>query len=189
MQKKGELDIEINTSPVHLEITGCYVKYTFPKEIMVSTADLTSFSGYNLMLAADNSAGITPVARDLAGATKFVIMKGCQAAQYVKPASRAVQFPNFKMILGIKMKNVQNPYGQRTTSEFLIEVFKDYNSGSGALSKKILETRAKVDQSLFTLNEIKNFALSALVTTVQEKTTHSFAFDSSSEIPSTAEDA
>jgi hypothetical protein len=70
-------------------------------------------------------------------------------------------------------------------------VFKDID-GSNVLSNKILETRASdtfVPQSLYTLNSISEFSLSATNRVVQETTIHTFKFKTSSQIPSVAQDS
>ena len=63
-------------SEVPVEVPGgCFIKYTFPKELQVSTT-LANVRGYVMMGTSNEAAGdvLTPVASDLTGATKFVVL-------------------------------------------------------------------------------------------------------------------
>ena len=65
-------------SPVPLEITGCYLKLIFPRELLI-TPDLNTFAGEDLMLNPAGGAALTPEKLETAAAEKYVILKGCMA--------------------------------------------------------------------------------------------------------------
>jgi len=74
--------VEIN-SPVPFDLDGCYVKFNFPDELLVSTS-LTTFTGAGQMLDPTGGSNISPVASDLTSATgKYVILKGCHNANLI----------------------------------------------------------------------------------------------------------
>lgn len=72
---KYEIDI---VSPVPLEITGCYLKLIFPRELLI-TPDLNTFAGEHLMLNPAGGSALTPEKLETAAAEKYVILKGCMA--------------------------------------------------------------------------------------------------------------
>jgi hypothetical protein len=48
VQKLGTYRIDFDLE-VPMESTGCYVKFTFPRELKVSSSDLKTFTGRSLL--------------------------------------------------------------------------------------------------------------------------------------------
>lgn len=179
VQKLSDYSVSIE-SPVPFEVDGCFVKYIFPKELQVAATDLIRVEGEEMMLAPDNTNDITSqkVAEDLGAATaeKFVVMKGCHAAQFQNKQMSAIT-----QKLTVRFKQIKNPYSVRDTSPFKVEVYKKFTNG--VLAQKILTTKAIILASQYKINNMDSFNLTATLKTVQEPTTHSFAFALKSIIP------
>jgi hypothetical protein len=70
---KSEIPLEIGAG-------GCYIKYTFPKELQISTGKPGTFTGAanNLMLTSSGGTNLIPVDSDLTSPTgKYVTIQGC----------------------------------------------------------------------------------------------------------------
>lgn len=105
-----------------------------------------------------------------------MVIKGCHAAIYQNKQQTAIT-----QKLTVRFKQIRNPYSVRNTSPFKVEVYKKFTGG--VLSQKIITTKAIILGSQYSINNMNSFNLTATITTVQEPTTHSFAFLLKSIIP------
>ena len=156
VQGKAPYSIEA-LEKLPFSLSGCYVKYTFPKELQVSAATTTKFYGAG-MLAPDKwteklkpgqneiTSGSGPddnlMKVDFDAKEKYIIVKGCRPKEYVtkikdnnrrlKRLKRA-EVSNFSIMI----MDVGNPLALMETSNFGIEVWKDYDKDTNTLSKQI----------------------------------------------------
>ena len=171
---KYTVDIQ---SPVPFEITGCYVKFNFPKELQVDSS-LTVFTGGTMMLDENGGSDLTPVDSDLTSASKWVILKGCQNTAFQNANS-------INQLLEVQFSQIKNPFSVRDTSPFVIQVFKDWSAANG-LENQIIQTNAKILLSHYSVNSLTFGSLTATNKIVQEATTHTYEFTTSSIIPGTS---
>ena len=122
--------------PVPLEITGCFVKYIFPKELQVNS-ELTTFTGAALMAGATGTGKITPTKLELSAAEKYVILPGC-----VDPANKGKTTYNTQLKVDFSM--IKNPYSVKNTSPFKIQIYDKYDAATGTLSGFIQETKTSI---------------------------------------------
>ena len=77
VQKKSPVTLVFN-SLVPFEYDGCYVKFTFPPEVGISSDTLKAYTGEAYMVDEFGNKEIVPVDKDLNSDTKWVIFKACQ---------------------------------------------------------------------------------------------------------------
>ena len=127
---------------------GCYVKFNFPPELLVRESELTTYTGGYLMVGKTdtvvNGAGSVPITSevvdsDLTSASgKYVILRGCHGAGLAaKPKS-------ILSIIDITFNAISNPYSVRHTSNFKIQVFRNWDAATKTASLQIIEANAPV---------------------------------------------
>jgi len=126
-----------------------------------------------------NTAAV-PVASDLTGAEKYVIMKGCQYYD---------NDPIIETSVSIKFNTIQNPFAKRDTDYFKIDIWKNWDSAGtypSSLSTEIMDSHVSfISKDLYSVNIVENIEISAPNMMVQETTTHSFIFTTRSILPGT----
>ena len=163
VQGKAPYEIEVEMKGLPFSLTGCYVKYTFPKELQVSSAMTTKFYGAG-MLAVDewtdgksaNLLKLSPDRNELSMGSgpddnlmkvdfdakeKYIIVKGCRPKEYVTKIKDSRRLKRLKRAevsnFSIMIMDVGNPLAVMETSNFGIEVWKDYDKDTNTLSKKL----------------------------------------------------
>jgi hypothetical protein len=83
------------------------------------------------------------------------------------------------------ISDVGNPLALMETSDFVIEVWKDYDKGTNTLSKQIATTvDLKVPAEKFVSGELSKFSMTATKEIVQEGEKHTLTFTSQNAVPS-----
>jgi hypothetical protein len=176
VQKDSSYSIEIDL-PVPMEMTDCYVKITFPKQIKVSQEKLLNIVGGRLM-GQGSDVVRTPNSKDLTvDVGKFVVIKGCD--------NYPTRLKPFKILqkMSITFEKLTNPYAVLQTSPFKIEVFKKWSEAQG-LSLKVQETISpSVPRTLYQFGQLEKVKLAAKNSTVQEVTAHTVTFTTLDLIP------
>lgn len=156
---------------------GCFVKFTFPPELIIIEEKLKQYVGEGYFLNEFGSS-ITPVSWDYTSDTKFAIFPACT---YNEQPSDSDQ----QRVLNLKFNDIILPYGKRSTSPFVTEIYKKWSKADGLSMPIATSTDSFMDMSLFEPNAIEMIEMSATNYQVQEKGTHIFEFTTTSLIPGT----
>lgn len=142
-------------SEVKFEITGCYVKYNFPRELQVREADLTTFTAAALLVGSDGATNVSPVAKDLTTPGKqWVLFKGCQ-----NKADKGAR--GITQVFQLKMDSITNPLSVRATSPFLIQIYKDYDATAGLTNMIAEATTSLIPQTDYRVREVSTITVTA----------------------------
>jgi len=98
VQGKAPYEIEVEMKGLPFSLTGCYVKYTFPKELQVSAATTTKFYGAGMLAPDKWTSKLKPNQNEITSGSgpddnlmkvdfdakeKYIIVKGCRPKEYV----------------------------------------------------------------------------------------------------------
>ena len=106
------------------EYDGCYIKYIFPKEIQVSSSVLRTYTGKSLLVSSSGGSSRTPEEEDFESEEKYVIIEGCL---------KNLDSNFIEYTLELEFSKVYLPYAVRSTSNFVVEVYKNYYSEKSLL--------------------------------------------------------
>lgn len=160
---------------------GCFVKFTFPPELIIEEDKLKQYVGEGYFINQYGST-ITPVAWDYTSETKYAIFPACT---YNDDPSDSDQ----QRTLNLKFNDIILPYGKRSTSPFVTEIYKKWTQADGLSMPIAKSTDSFMDMSLFDPNAIEMIEMTATNYQVQEAGTHKFEFTTTSLIPGTEIDS
>jgi hypothetical protein len=179
VQKASAVTLTV-TPAVPFEYNGCFVKFVFPPELIITSESLKAYNGEGYMVDENGNSEIVPVDTDFTGDTKWAIFKACQKNLDSDFIQRTMQ---------LQFEDIILPYAKRSTSPFKVEVYKEWSLTEGLSRAIIFGEKSFMDESLFETNDVENIAMTASNYQVQEAGTHFFEFTITSVIPGTVIDA
>jgi hypothetical protein len=153
VQKETAITITISTDvPFEYDVNGgCFVKFTFPKEIIVRADKLLAFTGEGYFVT-ENGNSIIPVDRDLESENKWLIFEACT---YNEDSSLT------QNLLSLKFQDMILPFAKRSTSSIDTEIYKKWTKADGLSDGITKSVDSIMDISLFETNDVENIDMTA----------------------------
>lgn len=130
---------------------GCFVKFTFPPELLISSNHLKAFEGEGY-LNTEYGKEIIPVEKDFESDVKYAIFQACTYNENTLFVQN---------ILSLKFLDIILPYAKRSTSMFVIEMFKKWTKEDGLSMPIQRTTDSFMDISLFETNDVESIEMTA----------------------------
>jgi len=169
---------------IPIDDTGCFVKYTFPDDIPLPSTSLQGgyqsdqAAGYKMMYSSTNGINLK---RDIEYFIRnqgfsngnYIILRGCSLSGNVGTGQKAK----------VKFNGITTPSAQKTTGDFKIEVYKNFNPTSYALTDLITTIKGNIDSSKFTSGQIGGGIFSGFVNFIQMRAAHVVQFKIQNTLP------
>jgi len=163
--------------PIPIDDTGCYMKVVFPDDFPLTDFSTNIiFQGYGIL---SNKAGDSNIASaDIYKAfddtgDNFVVIKGCQYSDNVGDGKQ-VKF---------KVTNILSPLAKKTTGDFLIDIYKSFDTENYELSNHLLTASQAASETLFKDGELSDLSFSSSLTFVQTSAAHTIQFTLNNALP------
>ena len=135
---------------------GVYFRFRFPDELVIDPIYLSTYDVSGYLRAESGGLQADIVDSDLVSDQKYVIVKGAQFNE-----DRNIQ----QKFISISFNTIQNPYAQRDTDFFLIDVWKKWDGSvayPGSLSQEIIRSENSFIPALtFGTNEVDSISVTA----------------------------
>ena len=173
---------------IPVDTTGCYVKYTFPNDFVLTGSALAAYQGSGMMLSALQPPGVEYATLNV-GSEVFI---GNQAS-YVGGAPAAT--PNQIVVKGctttpgadqtatVKFTGITTPAAAKQTNKFSVVVYHTYSQAKSTFGSPILTAEGVIPASAFTAGTMTTGSFGAPSKAVQARAPHTVAFTLTNALP------